>query len=726
MSHRHDNPAGTGARPARKPRGNRIPKGKRPPGPLWRRVLVRFAQGLVGLLVLALLAFFAAYMMIDIPDPNEDFQAETSLVYYADGRSELGSFAVQNRQLVALDQVPQHVQDAVIAAEDRSFYDNAGIDVKGIVRAAWNNAQGDPTQGASTITQQYVKVLYLSQEQSYTRKLREAILAIKVQRELPKEQILQGYLNTVYFGRGAYGVQTAALAYFGKDIEDVTVREAALLATVLNSPATLDPREGKAARSEAQVRYEYVLDGMADAGAIPSDRAAGYARRLPPTIEPTAENSLGGPQGFLMAMVEDELRDLGFSAEEINGGGLQVTTTFDEQAMDAAIAAVREQGLGNLKQLHVALASVEPGTGAVRALYGGADYVESDLNWALAGGQPGSSFKPFALLAGLRDGFSLYDPLNGNSPYVIEATGEDVENQGDSGGGSFGTVSLLTATVESINTAYVDLTLTMTDGPQKVIDSAELAGIPRSATSALSPVPVVALGYAPVPTIDMANGYATFAAQGRRADWHVIAEVTDAGGETVYTAEDESERAFSADLASDVSYALRQVVERGTGTNAAVVTCPVAGKTGTATGPKGEVSSSWFVGYTPTLSTAVMYVRGDGNDALDGFLPTFYGGEFPARTWAAYMQAALAGEECVPFPKPAFVSGTPETTTPSTSAPPPTTSDPPTTTTEPPTTSEPPPTTSEPPPTTTEPPTTPPTTLPTGPDDRQLSAERGG
>jgi len=255
---------------------------------------------LVGamLLVLALGAFFVAYLLVDIPDPNADFQAETSFVYYADDKSELGSFAVQNRQVVGLDQVPPHLEDAVIAAEDRSFYDNAGIDVLGIARAAWNNLRGEPTQGASTITQQYVKLLYLSQDQTYTRKAREGILALKVQRELPKDEILAGYLNTIYFGRGAYGVQAAAEAYFGMDISEVGVREAALLATVLNAPADLDPREGRQARSDALDRYRYVLAGMAEAGDLDPDAAARYERRLPRRSRPRSRTASAGLRGI--------------------------------------------------------------------------------------------------------------------------------------------------------------------------------------------------------------------------------------------------------------------------------------------------------------------------------------------------------------------------------------------------------------------------------------------
>jgi membrane peptidoglycan carboxypeptidase len=667
-----------------------------------RSLLRRFATWvgllLVGGLLVALVAVLIAYANVDIPDPNDDFQTETSFVHYADGKTQLGSFAVQNRQLVTLDEVPDTVEQAVIAAEDRSFYDNSGIDVKGIARAAWNNLRGESTQGASTITQQYVKILYLTQDQTYTRKAREAILAVKVQRELPKAEILQGYLNTIYFGRGAYGVQAAAQAYFGHDIQQVDVREAALLATVLNSPATLDPRESKAAAQEAFGRYRYVLGGMAEAGDIDADELAGLGRRLPPTVVPSDDNSLGGPEGYLLAMVEDELRELGFSGQEINGGGLQVTTTFSQKAMTAAVQSIRAQDLGSLRQLRVALASVEPGTGAVRALYGGNDYVDSDYNWALAGAQPGSSFKPFALLAALRDGYSLGDTFDGSSPYYIEGTGEDVENQGDSGGGSFGPVSLLTATIQSVNTAYVDLTLTMADGGQKVIDAAERAGVRSSALADLEPVPVVSLGYAPIPTIDMATAYATFAAGGRRADWYVVERVSDADGRTLHTHRDDSESAMSADIASDVSYALQQVVEQGTGTEALNLPCPAAGKTGTATGPEGEVSSSWFIGYTPTLATAVMYVRGDGNDPLDGYLPSFYGGDYPARTWTQYTGAALEGRECVDFPEPAFVTGSPTTEPPITTA----------ETTEPTT-----PETSEPP---TPEPTTPETTEPTTPE----------
>jgi membrane peptidoglycan carboxypeptidase len=258
------------------------------PRPWWRRLLLWCTFTVLGLVAAALLAFVIAYQAVDIPDPNEDFQTETSFVYYADGKTELGEFALQNRQPVALSEVPQSLQDAVIAAEDRTFYENSGVDVKGILRAAWNNLRGESTQGASTITQQYVKIAYLTSEQSYTRKAKEAILALKIQQQLSKTEILQGYLNTIYFGRGAYGVQAASQAYFATDVEDLDVAQSALLATVLNSPGNLDPAEGRQARADALGRYRYVLDGMVDSGTLDQARADRLSRRLPPSpVQPT-------------------------------------------------------------------------------------------------------------------------------------------------------------------------------------------------------------------------------------------------------------------------------------------------------------------------------------------------------------------------------------------------------------------------------------------------------
>jgi membrane peptidoglycan carboxypeptidase len=610
----------------------------------------RLKRVLRWLLLLGLFGFVAgaatvavAYTMIDVPDPNEDFQAQTTSVYYSDGKHKIGTFAVQNRTAVPLSKVPDHMQEAVVAAENRDFWTDSGIDPTGIIRAAYSNLRGESTQGASTITQQYVKNLYLTQEQTYTRKIKEIFLAVKLERQLSKEQILEGYLNTIYFGRGAYGVEAAAQAYFDKPARKLTVRESAVLASVLNSPGTLDPAVEKDNRAELKERYRYVLDGMAATGAIDGAKAAKLQRRLPKLAKDEDDDTLAGPKGHLVELVEEKLVEHKFTADEIYGGGLKVVTTLNWKAQRATETAVREQSPKGLKQLHIGVSSVEPGTGALRAMYGGRDYVQSQINWATAGGQPGSSFKAFALAAGLRAGFTLDTYFDGDSPYYLP-DGGDVENQGFT---DYGPTTLQEATTRSVNTAYVDMTLQMDHGPSRVIDAAEDAGVDEDPDDPLQPVGGVSLGAYNIPTVEMAEGYATFAANGKQADWYVLEKVTDSDGEVRYKHQDKSERRFSPDVAANVTAAMRRVIDNPHGTGHGAVGSfprPAAGKTGTATSTGGTVSSSWFVGYTPQLSTAVMYVRGDGNDQLAGYLEPFYGGEYPARTWNEAMTGALKGK----------------------------------------------------------------------------------
>jgi len=616
-----------------------------------RRVLRWFLLlGLFGF-VLGAGTFAIAYTLIDLPSPNEAFQAETTSVYYADGKHKIGTFELQNRDSVPLSQVPQHVQDAVVAAENRDFWTDEGSDPTGIARAAYSNLQGGSTQGASTITQQYVKNLYLTQAQTYSRKFKEIILAIKVDQQMSKDEILEGYLNTIYFGRGAYGIQAAARAYFDEPAKKLTVREGAVLAAVLNSPGGLDPAIDKSNRPELLARYQYVLDGMASSGTLDAAKAAKMGRHLPKLAKPEdTGNTLGGQKGFLLDLVEDQLDEQGFTNDEIYGGGLKVVTTFSWQVQHAAQRAVRDVAPDGLKGLHVGMASVEPGTGALRAMYGGRNYIQSQLNWATLGGQPGSSFKPFALAAGLRSGFTLNGSyFDGDSPYDLPVGGE-VENQGDE---DYGPVSLQEATTESINTAYVDMTLQMHHGPEKVIRAAEDAGVNEDPDDPLQPVGGISLGAYNVPAVEMAEGYATFAANGRQADWYVLQKVTDPNGSVRFKHQGGNDRAFSPAVASNVTAGLREVVDdpQGTGYSSLLpFPRPAAGKTGTATSDAGDVSSSWFVGYTPQLSTSVMYVRGDGNDNLRGYLNPFYGGEYPARTWTAMMTEALKGRPIVGFP----------------------------------------------------------------------------
>ena len=645
--------------------GSKTPSGK-PRKSLPRRLLKWFLLAVLAFFLLGAAAFAVGYTTTDIPDPNKDFQAQTTFVYYADGKHEIGRFANQNRTSVPLSDVPQHVQDAVIAAEDRSFETNQGIDPRGILRAAFSNARGNSKQGASTITQQYVKVLYLSQERTLTRKVKEAFVSLKIQRQESKDEILQGYLNTIYFGRGAYGIQAAAQAYFNKDAKDLTVQEGAVLASVLNSPTAFDPAGGAASQQRLLGRYQYVIDGMQSMGNLSADQADRAKQRLPKFPRIKSEDKYGGQRGHVLTMVKKELLAKGFGDQEISGGGLKVTTTFTRNAMDAAAQAVKEQRPKGLKQLHVAVASVDPKTGALKGVYGGQDYLESQINWAVAGASPGSAFKPFALAAGIDDGYSLKSTFEGNSPYLYPNGKDKVVNEGPGEGNDYGDrISLTKATEESVNTAFVDLTQAMDNGPEKIRDMAVKMGVPKSAPG-LEPVAGISLGSATINPIDMANSYGTIADGGRAKQWYVISKVTSAAGEPRYRAPKRDQRVLGEDIDRDVSYALQQVVKKGTGKNALDLGRPAAGKTGTATNNYGNVSSSWFVGYTPQLSTAVMYVRGDGNDNLNcvkptgttcepGYLVPYFGAEYPTKTWTAAMRLSLDDAPVEQFPPPANV-----------------------------------------------------------------------
>ncbi|MFT4265114.1 MAG: transglycosylase domain-containing protein, partial [Nocardioides sp.] len=639
----------------------------------------------LSLFVLLVVVGFIAYQRTKIPDPNEAFQTQTSYIYYAGGKTKVGQFAQQNRESIPYSEMPECIKSAVVAAEDRTFWTNKGIDPKGILRAAFSNAQaGEITGGASTITQQYVKILYLNQERTYTRKIKEAFLSLKLQRQKSKQEILEGYLNTIYFGRGAYGVQAASKAFFGTSASKLDLGQCALLASVLNNPTRLNPdNTGDSGVNTALLaRYRYVLDGMASAGDITDSEAAETEASLPKVSKQRSSSSKGGQKGFMLTLVENELNDLGFSDQEITGGGLRVTTTFSRKAMANAEAAVKEVAPTTAKdgskitdkELHVGVASVVPGTGALVGFYGGQDFLTSEINWASAGGMAGSTMKPFTLTAAIQAGFSLKDTFDGNSPFTYPGSTLQVHNEGEqageANGHSYGShITAIYALEQSVNTAFVDMSSSIPKGSEKIYDTATKMGLaPQEADQDLPGIPsttpdldpsdaLITLGKAQVSPINLANAYATIAAGGKRSDVHVVTKVVDRNGVVRYQWKDQGEQVVDEDIAADVSYAMQQVVKAGTGRAALALGRPAAGKTGTATNDDGDVSSAWFTGFTPQLSTAVMYVRGKGRGQLDGWMPSYFGADYPTDTWLAVMKADLEGTEEIDFPDPVYVDG---------------------------------------------------------------------
>ncbi|WP_162255481.1 transglycosylase domain-containing protein [Aeromicrobium sp. Root236] len=639
-------------------------------GPWWLKT-IRWVSllGVLGVLFLAA-TFFILYRSISIPSENAAFQTQTTKVYYSDGKHVLGTFATQDRESIGIDEIPASMQAAAIAAEDRSFYSNRGIDIKGIIRAARNNAtSGEIQGGGSTITQQYVKILYLTQEQSYKRKVKEAILSIKIHNQLSKKQILEGYLNTIYFGNGAYGVEVASKTYFDKPASQLNYAQSAILATIINSPTYYDPY-AEGAEDRIGPRFRYVLGGMVKDGAITAEQAARFDDHLPKFAPKREVNRFSGSKGYLLQLVKEKMDALDFTPEEVDGAGYRIVTTFDYRKQKEAIAAIKAHRPAGKKELHQSLVSIKPGTGAVQAMYAGRDYLKNQFNWATERTQPGSTFKAFALIAALENGYSLKTKLNGASPLIINGK-VITENQGDSGGESFGNVPLEFATQKSINTAFVDLMDQMKDGPEKTLEAAAQAGIPSGPLDRLrrdGPPLSTPLGIEPVAPVDMANAYATIAADGKRADWYIIESVKDVHGKTLHKHKVKTEQAIPKDVAADAIAAMQKVVNSGgagTGSNAKTI-CPTAGKTGTATaGPDDDqhVSSSWFAGYTPKLATAVMYNRGKlGNGDLEGYMVPFFGGQIPAKTFQTYMNSALEGTDCGTFPKPANIKSSKGTT----------------------------------------------------------------
>ncbi|MDI2130464.1 transglycosylase domain-containing protein [Yinghuangia seranimata] len=642
--------------------------------PSIKQILAMFLFFIGSLIGLAGLA----YSLVDVPDINAATQIQSNIYYYADGVTEIGQSGKYNRQNITLDQVPKPVQHAVLAAENRTFYSDSGVSPKGLTRAALAMAKGGPTQGGSTITQQYVKNAFLNQEQSFERKFKEMFIAIKVDRQMSKDDILAGYLNTSFYGRNSYGIQAAAQAYYGKNSNELTVGEGAYIATLLNAPSINDVfvngevSETRLAR--VQGRWKWILNGMVEMKWL--TQAEADAQQFPMPIKPQPSASKAGQAGYLMQVANNYLiNNKILTEEELALGGYKIITTIDKAKQDAAVAAVDSQLTSQLKPdkreadkyLRTAIASVIPGDGAVVALYGGPDFLKQEFNDATRRDvQVGSTFKPFVVAAGLRDGkfdgkpITIEDLYNANNkiPVLLPPDGKPFkDNKGvylvpNEDGQDHGQLSIRKAMEQSLNPVFTQLAADI--GFTKVRQSAIDAGLsPKTpGLDDKSLTPSMALGSSTPTALDMADAYATFAARGKHVDTYVIKELRR-NDKKVDLPAHESKQVYAEDVADTINDMLQGVIQNGTGKKAKELGRPAAGKTGTTD----ENRSAWFVGYTPNLATSVGLFRQDQYNTrydLKGLLgqAETHGGAVPTAIWTAYMKAATKDLPAADFVKP--------------------------------------------------------------------------
>ena len=641
------------------------------PGPRpqvnWKWVRRGLYATVAVLIVLPLLTFGMAYMIVDVPKPGDIRTAQVSTILASDG-SELSKIVPPegNRIDVDIDQIPPHVLDAVMAAEDRDFYSNPGFSFTGFMRAATNNLFGGDLQGGSTITQQYVKNALVGDARSglggVIRKAKELVISTKMSGEWSKDQVLQSYLNIIYFGRGAYGVAAASKAYFDKPVEQLNVAEGALLAALIQLPSVLDPAVDPDASA---VRWNWVLDGMVEIGALsPADRAA---QVFPPTIPrdlASTQNQTTGPNGLIERQVINELLEIfNINEQTLNTEGLQITTTIDSRAQSAAQDAVEAALDGQDPEMRAAVVSIDPRTGGIIAYYGGSD--ANGFDFAQAGLPTGSAFKVFALIAALQQGMGLGFQVD-SSP--LSLNGIEITNVG---GESCGTCNIAEALKQSLNTSYYRLMLKLDNGPQDVADAAHEAGIAESIPGVdhtLSedgeggpPNNGIVLGQYQTRVLDMASAYATIAASGVYRTPHFVQKVVNAEGDVLFDATEEDntgEQRIDKDVADNVTAAMQPIAAYSNGHNLAGGR-PSAAKTGTnQLGDTGANRDAWMVGFTPSLSTAVWVGTTEGTKPLvNQWGSPVYGAGLPSDIWKATMDGALEGTDNESFPKPAEIGG---------------------------------------------------------------------
>lgn len=617
----------------------RIQKNFRTKHPIifWALIVV-FTPIILGILTVAWM-----YVTTDIPQPDKIAMADKTKVYYADGKTEIGSFAEQNREIINCSVLKPYVGNAIIASENRSFYKDGGIDLKGIGRAIIHNVTSKGRWGGSTITQQYAERYYLGETKTYLGKLHEAILALKIAQTQDKSTVLCNYMNTIYLGRGAYGIQAAAKAYFGVEAKDLTLSQAAMLAGIIPAPSSWDPA---IMPKEANIRFKRVLRIMLKDKYITSEEYKNA--KMPQTINQTKQNMYAGPQGYLLQMVRSELTSSGaFTKEDLDTGGYRIITTIDKAKQDLMfnVASPTAGARGITPQgVQTGAMSVNPKDGSIISVYAGDDYLSKPLNNATqALYEPGSTMKPFALIGAIQAGTNLNTLFNGNTGLKFKGIEKPVNNFANT---NWGMINLYKATANSVNTPFMALQEKL--GQKGVANTAVMAGLNAQRVNGKNPFTV--LGNDPVHISEIARAYSTIANQGRRPDLHIVSSVKNPDGKEFYRAPTVGKQVFAAaDMALAIK-AMQGVVQYGTSPEVRGVGKPIAGKSGTAN----DASACSFVGFTPSVLTvfAIWNPDAQGNPLP---VPTFRGYPggigYSAHLFTRYMRAALAGTAAEKFPE---------------------------------------------------------------------------
>ncbi|MFU0542909.1 transglycosylase domain-containing protein [Gardnerella pickettii] len=626
-------------RPYNRRSHRRIQKNFRTKHPIlfWALIVV-FTPIILGILTVAWM-----YVTTDIPQPDKIAMADKTKVYYADGKTEIGSFAEQNREIINCSVLKPYVGNAIIASENRSFYKDGGIDLKGIGRAIIHNVTSKGRWGGSTITQQYAERYYLGETKTYLGKLHEAILALKIAQTQDKNTVLCNYMNTIYLGRGAYGIQAAAKAYFGVEAKDLTLSQAAMLAGIIPAPSSWDPA---IMPKEANIRFKRVLRIMLKDKYITSEEYKNA--KMPQTINQTKQNMYAGPQGYLLQMVRSELTSGGaFTKEDLDTGGYRIITTIDKAKQDLMfnVASPTAGARGITPQgVQTGAMSVNPKDGSIISVYAGDDYLSKPLNNATqALYEPGSTMKPFALIGAIQAGTNLNTLFNGNTGLKFKGIDKPVNNFANT---NWGIINLYKATANSVNTPFMALQEKL--GQKGVANTAVMAGLNAQRVNGKNPFTV--LGNDPVHISEIARAYSTIANQGRRPDLHIVSSVKNPDGKEFYRAPTVGKQVFAAaDMALAIK-AMQGVVQYGTSPEVRGVGKPIAGKSGTAN----DASACSFVGFTPSVLTvfAIWHPDAQGNPLP---VPTFRGYPggigYSAHLFTRYMRAALAGTAAEKFPE---------------------------------------------------------------------------